>query len=120
MFNLIKNIFKIKVNFVFLLSFFRYSQSFGFSSKPDIYFDHLREHLIRTRGVRIRSYVCVCALDGELVEPGVVVDHAFAALAGDQLAAEHPPGQVEVHDALHGGRPVAEGHQPCRTGPRPR
>lgn len=62
------------------------------------------------------SYVCVRPLDGELVEPGVVVDHAVAALAGDQLAAEHPPGQVEMHDALHGAGPVAEGHQPCRTG----
>lgn len=55
-------------------------------------------------------YVCVGSVDGELVEPLVVVDHAVAGLGGDQLTAQHPPGHAEVHHVLHRSRPVAQRH----------
>lgn len=57
------------------------------------------------------SYVSVASRDGELVEPLVVVYYAFDVLAGDQLRAQHPPGQVQVHHVLHCRGPVVQGHQ---------
>ncbi|TNN60152.1 hypothetical protein EYF80_029585 [Liparis tanakae] len=33
---------------------------------------------------------------------------------GDQLVAQHPPGEAEVHHALHGGGPVVQTHQTWR------
>lgn len=56
-------------------------------------------------------YIRVGSYDGELVEPLVVVDHAVAGLAGDQLTAQHPPGQPEVHHTLHRRGPVAQRHK---------
>lgn len=51
-------------------------------------------------------YVSVGPFDGQLVEPLAVVDEAVAALAADQLRAQHPPGKAQSHHALHRRRPV--------------
>lgn len=56
------------------------------------------------------THVRVGSFDGELVDPLVVVDHAVGDLAGDQLIAQHPPGQPEVHHALHCSGPVVQRH----------
>lgn len=62
--------------------------------------------------VRAASVACphirVGPFDGELVDPRVVVDHVVAGLGGDELAAQHPPGQAEAHHTLHGRGPVAQ------------
>lgn len=51
---------------------------------------------------RLCPYIGVGSRDGDLVEPIVIVDHAVAGPGGGQLTAQHPPGQAEVHHALHG------------------
>ena len=56
-------------------------------------------------------YIRIGSFDGELVEPLVVVYHAFAGPAGDQLTTKHPPGQTEAHHALHCRGPVVQRHQ---------
>lgn len=59
----------------------------------------------------LRPYVCVGSFDGELAEPLVVVDQPVAGLGGDQLTAQHPPGQTEVHHTLHRRGPVVQRHK---------
>lgn len=59
----------------------------------------------------VSSYICFGSCDGKLVEPLVVVYRAFAVLAGDQLRAKHPPGQIQMHHTLHCRGPVVQRQQ---------
>lgn len=61
--------------------------------------------------LHMSSYICFGSCDGKLVEPLVVVYRAFAVLAGDQLRAKHPPGQIQMHHTLHCRGPVVQRQQ---------
>lgn len=56
---------------------------------------------------------------GKFLEPFLIVQRAVRSLAGDQLRAQHPPGQAQVQHALHSGGPVGQ-RDPTWVGERER